>query len=515
MKYRYPVFALLLTAALLCPLTGCGNPQEPAQSVQTDSPSASQPVLQPEAHPFTLAFYPNYSTHPALAENRANLSLAPLLYEGLFRLDEQFNAVPVLCQTYQQSENGLSWVFTLRPGVVFSDGTPLTGTIAAQALNTARSAGSRYAGRFTGVHSITGDDTTVTITLITPNNALPTLLDIPIALDDSSRPLGTGSYYLEEHNTGSFLLTNKQWWQNLSLPFDSIQLFTIQQADDLIAAFDSGDITLLDADLTGTNALGYSGSYEVWNYNTTDFIYLGFNTKKGYCKDAAVRQAISQGIDRTSISTIPYARHAAASSLPFHPDSSLYDADLARQMDYAPEALVEFLAAAALPKQPLKLLVNSENSFKIAAAESIALTLNRYDFDVTVVILDWEEYLYAIAEGNFDLYYGECKLGADWDLTPLLGTEGILNYGGYTHLETEALLLAAKTAAESQRSTALMQLSRHLQERCPLIPLGFKQVDLMLPQGAVDAVTPTAANPFYALELWQVHWGEPVNIAGE
>ena len=34
-----------------------------------------------------------------------------------------------------------------------------------------------------------------------------------------------------------------------------------------------------------------------------------------------------------------------------------------------------------------------------------------------------------------------------------------------------------------------------------------------LPHGAVDAVTPTAANPFYGLEHWQVHWGEPVNIA--
>lgn len=504
MKYRYPVFALLLTAALLCPLTGCGNPQEPAQSVQTDSPSASQPVLQPEAHPFTLAFYPNYSTHPALAENRANLSLAPLLYEGLFRLDEQFNAVPVLCQTYQQSENGLSWVFTLRPGVVFSDGTPLTGTIAAQALNTARSAGSRYAGRFTGVRSITGDDTTVTITLITPNNALPTLLDIPIALDDSSRPLGTGSYYLEEHNTGSFLLTNKQWWQNLSLPFDSIQLFTIQQADDLISAFDSGDITLLDADLTGTNALGYSGSYEVWNYNTTDFIYLGFNTKKGYCKDAAVRQAISQGIDRTSISTIPYARHAAASSLPFHPDSSLYDADLARQMDYAPEALVEFLAAAALPKQPLKLLVNSENNAKVATAQYIAYQLETAGLPVTVEKLPWENFLNALSSGSFDLYLGEVLLTADFDLSPLLSSRGTLNYSRWSDQKTNELLTAMRSAPPELRVQEAVNLSSYLGEQVPIAPICFKHGCLLTQWGRLTGLEPIPGNIFSGLEHWML-----------
>ena len=38
----------------------------------------------PTAIPFTLAAYPAYSFHPVLAANRANLTLAPLLYEGLF-----------------------------------------------------------------------------------------------------------------------------------------------------------------------------------------------------------------------------------------------------------------------------------------------------------------------------------------------------------------------------------------------------------------------------------------------
>ncbi len=502
MKYHFSLIPFLLTATLLCPLTGCSNPEEPIPSLPADSSVVSQPILQPEAHPFALAFYPSYSIHPSLAENRANLSLAPLLYEGLFQLNDQFDAVPVLCQHYEQSENGLIWMFSLRPGVVFSDGTPLTGFIAAQSLNTARTVGSRYAGRFSNVRSITGDETTVTITLTTPNNALPTLLDIPITLDSSSRPLGTGPYHLQESNLDCRLQLNHRWWQDTPLPFQDIQLFTIQQADDLIAAFDSGDITLLDADLTGTNALGYSGSYEVWNYNTTDFIYLGFNTVKGYCKDSTVRQAISRSIDRSSITAIPYARHAIASSLPFHPDSPLYNTTLANQMDYTPEALVELLSTTSLPKQPLQLLVNSENNAKVATAQYIAYQLETAGLPVTVEKLPWESFLSSLASGKFDLYLGEVLLTADFDISPLLSSKGTLNYSRWSDQMTNELLNTLRSVSPEQRVQEAANLSLYLSEQVPIAPICFKHGCLLTQWGRLSGLSPVPGNIFSGLDSW-------------
>ena len=504
MKYCRSLFSLFTAVVLCCSLTSCGDTQQPAQSFPEELPTVSQPIPQPEYHPFALALYPSYSIHPALAENRANLSLAPLLYESLFRLDEHFEAVPVLCERYEYSENGLVWTFTLRPGVIFSDGTPLTGFITAQALNTARAAGSRYTGRFTGLRSITGDETTVTITLTTPNSALPTLLDIPIALDDSTRPLGTGPYRLQESNTSTLLLPNEQWWQSTPLPFQEIPLFTIQQADDLIAAFDSGDITLLDADLTGTNALGYSGSYEVWNYNTTDFIYLGFNTAKGYCKNTTVRQAISQGIDRTSIATIPYARHALATSLPFHPNSALYDDALAAQVVYAPEALVEFLADATLPKQPLVLLVNSENNAKVATAQYIAYQLEAAGLPVTVEKLPWESFVSTLSAGKFDLYLGEVLLTADFDLTPLLSSRGTLNYSRWSDQTTNDLLDALRAAPSELRIQEAAALSSYLTEQVPIAPICFKHGCLLTQWGRLSGLNPVPGNIFFGLEEWKL-----------
>ena len=139
-----PLLSLLLCAALL--LAGCSPSDSPAGSGDaSNGGSASQggTTVTPTAIPFSLAVYADYSLHPVLAENRANLTLAPLLYEPLFQLDGQFQPQGVLCQSSAVSEDGLTWTFTLRSGVTFSDGTPLTGEAVADALNLARQEGSR------------------------------------------------------------------------------------------------------------------------------------------------------------------------------------------------------------------------------------------------------------------------------------------------------------------------------------------------------------------------------------
>ena len=64
-----------------------------------------------------------------------------------------------------------------------------------------------------------------------------------------------------------------------------------------MSAFNAGEITLMDVDLTGSSALGSSGRYEVWDYNTTQMLYLGFNAQQGLCRDADVRRAIAQAVD--------------------------------------------------------------------------------------------------------------------------------------------------------------------------------------------------------------------------
>ena len=497
------LLSLLLSAALALSLTACG-PEEGAASSQQESQemSSSQAESVPVDIPFALAAYPAYSFHPVLAENRANLTLAPLLYEPLFEVDASFQAIPVLCQGYSASEDKLTWTFTLRAGVTFSDGTPLTGTLVADALNLARQAGSRYAGRLSSVSAIVGDEGSVTITLSRPNGEVPVLLDIPIAYGDGDRPLGTGPYLLSEEGSDLSLTARSGWWQDKSLPAQEIPLVAVEQSDDLISAFSSGEIGLVDVDLMGTNSLGYSGSYETWDYATTDLLYLGFNTASGPCRTPRVRQALAQAVDRDSIVQVDLARHAAASTLPIHPDSPLYSAQTAQVLSFQPEALEEQLSALNLPSRPLELLVNSENTAKVAAAQRITYQLQAAGVEVTLTKLPFEDFTAALARGDFDLYLGEVVLTADFDLSPLLSSSGSLNYGGWRDGQTDALLSTFASAQGAERTAVAQALWSYLVQQVPIAPICFKNGSVLTQWGRLSGLDPVRGNVFHHLEGW-------------
>jgi len=113
------------------------------------------------------------------------------------------------------------------------------------------------------------------------------------------------------------------------------------------------------------------------------------------------------------------------------------------------------------------------------------------------------EYQQALSEGNFDLYYGEVKLTADWDISSLIGTGGALNYGGWANAETDALLAAH--CASPDRAETGGALYAHLAEQVPLIPLCFENHSLLTHRGVVEGMVPTAGNVLRNFENWTVH----------
>ncbi len=83
------------------------------------------------------------------------------------------------------------------------------------------------------------------------------------------------------------------WWGDSgSLPVREIRLASLTKPDELVSAFNSGEVSLIDVDLTGTSELGSSGSYQVWDYPSTDLLYLGFNASQGLCQDPEIRRAM-------------------------------------------------------------------------------------------------------------------------------------------------------------------------------------------------------------------------------
>ncbi len=93
-----------------------------------------------------------------------------------------------------------------------------------------------------------------------------------------------------------------------------------------------------------------------------------------------------------------------------------------------------------------------------------------------------------LAAGDFDLYYGEVKLSANWDLTALVGTGGALNYGGWSNTRTDQLLAGLSSA--SDRAGAMAALCAHLDAQAPILPLCFSASSVLYQTGVLDGLTP-------------------------
>ena len=422
---RITAWAAVLTLTLSL-LTGCAQIDE-SSADELPFPSEETPVEEEHSGlpaVFALPYLEGQPLNPLTCPDGVQQTVASLLYEGLFRLDQTFTPQPLLCASYTYDSETLTYKLTLRDGVVFSDGSPLTAADVKATLNAPRSS-ARYARRLSDVKSISAGDGTVTLTLNRPNTGLPALLDIPIlksGTEKHSVPLGTGPYLYDE-SSESCLIASQNWWRHISQPVERISLTGTADQESMLYRFSSRDVQLIVADLTGTDPVAVSGSVSYDDADTTVFQYLGINVSAKGLDDAAFRRCLSLGVSRRALVSSLLSGHAKAAQFPVSPASPLYPADL-EQTDSVVAFTDALNACETRPSRTLRLLVNSENSFKVSMARQIAAAFTAAGAATETVELPWEEYTAALAAGRFDLYYGEVRLTADWDVSSLLATGG-------------------------------------------------------------------------------------------
>ena len=511
---------ILLLLLALTLLSGCGKikedaPHDPLEELR-EYYGAEITEDIPPLTTFTLPYRSSETWDPITCSDGVQQTLAALVYEPLFALDETFTPHGVLISATAYDAETFTYTFTLRSGLRFSDGTELTAQdISATLLRAADSP--RYAARLYQLDTVRSEGNTVVVTLKEDNRAFPALLDMAViryGTENDLIPIGSGPYVPSADLTS--LQRNSNYQQHTSLPFTEIALRPYKSEEAAAYAFTSHDVHLFvcnhlsDGDLLPTSHHAANTDAE-----TTLMHYLGLNMDRHVLAEPTVRQAVSLAIDRHEIASSALSGHATATQFAVNPASALYPADLERAFSIAGARKLLHTEEDASQTQseeidpiPLRLIVNSENPFKVSAAGNVAAALNRCGFQVSVDTLSWEDFLYALETGHYDLYYASCKLSSDWDLSALLGTESPLNYGNYTNPDTELLMDVLAGADERDRPEAMKALCRHLQKEVPLIPLFFEHSSVLLPQNAVEQITPTATNPFFGLEQWQVHWGE-------
>lgn len=479
--------ALLVCCLLL--LVGCDKNPAPAPA-----PTPTDGV--PKDLTCTLAYYDEGGWNPLATCNETNLPLFSLAYEGLFELDGQFRATPVLCGTQTRRDNN-TWRFTLTDAT-FSNNEPVTAYDVVYSYQLARNPTSAYAGRFLNIDTVRAlGSKTVEITTKSPNANLPRLLDIPVIEKSADGKIrqGTGAYEFVQEGEGYALVRRQGWRDEAALPFDKIALTPVGSLPQLASELTAGSVSLAAIDATDTSA-SWGGDYAHFDFPSTRMQYLGFNCKKTSLQSPLVRRALACAMDRAG-AVSDYAGLADPAALPLHPSAVGYDATLAETLAYNPTRAKETLAAAKAAGRSFTLLVNAENTGKLSLANRITDNLNAIGVHVTVDAVPFSEFVARLQSGNFDLFLGEVRMAADFDATTLLSPGGGLNYGGYENKLLSEKLYGARATGN------LTEFLRMFVEEVPVAPILFKRDTLLTQKNFFKTATPVVGNPFYHFYDWE------------
>jgi len=179
---------------------------------------------------------------PGRAYEQTGYVAVHALYDTLLTFDggDVTTPKPDLAESFESAPDSRTFTFTLRAGVTFSDGAPLTAKDVVYSLSRLRNLKGSSASFFTGLNATAPDDRTVVVTSETPNPTVPVLLAMPAAsivnsaavtanggtdgadaasadkaqsfLDTASA--GSGPYVLESNSPGEqiVLKANDHYW---------------------------------------------------------------------------------------------------------------------------------------------------------------------------------------------------------------------------------------------------------------------------------------------------------------
>jgi peptide/nickel transport system substrate-binding protein len=271
---------------------------------------------------------------------------------------------PQLASSWTQSADKLSWTFTLRSGLKFSNGQPLT---AADVVSTFTSilgpkSQSPAKSSFSGIlKSVTGSGTSVVFHLAQPYSDFPSLLTgantwiLPAGFKDANwinDPVGAGQFILEKYTPGQGITykKNPNYWDAAAVKLSGVNVTFYSSTQSELLAFQSGQIDQISSNPAAQAALGSGNRQQRSGF--LKFDALTFDVTKAPFNNVAVRQAVAWALDRPAIAKTVYGGDAATGN------------DVATFPDYAvqPKGLT---SRSANPAEVKKLLGNQVISFTI------------------------------------------------------------------------------------------------------------------------------------------------------
>ena len=192
---------------------------------------------------------------PSKQSNQTDYSRGNMLYNGLTWLDGSLTPQPALAESFT-TKDAKTWVFTLRKGVQFHDGKPLTPADVVFSISRHKdpatvSKAKVLADQIDSVKA-TGPNE-VTMVLTSPNADLPVILGtfhfhiVKEGTTDFATGIGTGPYKLKEFKPGvrSVVVRNDNYWKAGKPYLDEIEFVGIGDESARVNALLSGGMDLV------------------------------------------------------------------------------------------------------------------------------------------------------------------------------------------------------------------------------------------------------------------------------
>ena len=413
-----------------------------------------------------LSSEPDY-LDPALNSSVDGACLAANSFSGLYTYDAEGKPVPACAESYEVSEDGLTYTVKLKEGLKWSDGSDLTANDFVyswkRAVDPKTAADYEYMfsgfdGYADGEINVTAvDDTTLEFVLAAPCAYMEDLMAFPTFYpvkqeavesyaDWETTPGGwcqeagfvsNGAYVCTgwNHDTSMTYEKNPYFWDAENVKIDKLEFMLSADDTAIYAAYNSDSVDFIDTVPTDeVQSLIESQNPEFKIVDELGTYYIAFNVNSDLFKDktpaqaACMREAINLLIDRDYIvENIGQTGQVIATSyIPLgmmdgnggifkeDPADGYYDAyAINDDYDGTVAKAVELLKAAGYKfgedgklaaENPIDIeYLTNENSGHIAIAESLQQDLAAVGINISIAVQDWNVFLEERKNGNFDM----------------------------------------------------------------------------------------------------------------
>jgi len=458
------------------------------------------------------------STDPHFHANGTNIALTGHVFEGLTWKDENMRPHPSLAESWEYVDEN-TWVFRLREGVTFHDGSPFTTDdviFTFERVPSIVESPSPFTARLADVESYRAiDDHTLEIKTRGAAPNLPiNLADVQIvsrAVGEGSTTqdylrgdamIGTGPYRYLRGSVGEIyeFARNEDYWGE-SAPWETLTHRIINSDPARVAALLAGNVDLInDVPATDVPMLETNADIMLWSTPTNRVVFVALDVENetpipGQATDLAgnalpenpmldrrVRKALSMAIDRVGLADRGLSQSAFAASQIVPEGIFGYNPEIGIE-EYDPEGARALLAEAGYPDGFALVLSTSNNDTQRArAAQAIGQMWTRVGVRTELDLMPHS--VFIPRTNDFELSHmihswGTSTGEAAYTLRGIAGTRdrdagsGTSNRGRYSNPEVDALVAEASATADPEAREALLQQAMWIvmREDYGLLPL--------------------------------------------